>query len=659
MNKFSLVLVVIYCLVGCSEIEDPTSALDTSTNVSSTTLTSSSVNVTTNESDVMSSIVEDNLSSDIDATPSNTNAELSSSANIDLSADVMSSIVEGMLSSDFDTTSSNIDVVLSSNSTTIDLSGVTVQSPVNGEILTDTEVDLTWANSVTDSLVVLIGTTNPPTIEYTVASGESSVHIDSLMFGTKYYWQLETVEGMDATKSSMFSFSVAEESIQSVVSRIRQATYIIGFNINDKIIGIGSGFAINDIEIMTNAHVVNGLIDMIKEYGMEDGEIIAVRDGGTLTGDQTFVLDSFKVHTSYDSTTNHTYDFGVLKIKDGSIIKTVSIKDDLGNALFVGDEIITIGFPGETNSLNYTSPIATFKTCNISALRPFDSEENVSADKTVIQHDCNTTGGTSGSPLFNRKGEVIGIHNSGEYDFILGADGEYTRIPVGSQSYGIRYDKASSLFEQPYNSFKSVIPEFVTYTFINGTLSDMEMYVNGNVYDTIRYLDTLQLMEYKGVPVELPIEFKSIVLTDNYLMWVDTMYTGIDFEKEYYASNDYFLLSLTLEEKFGYYTVSVLNGYSYSDSIYWGGAYFVDVGYYRSGTSTDIYLTESLTGDVWSWEDRNTVSLNQYALYYPLTAQGSLTVATLGKVAIVNNEKEVGTKRTYFLSEFLDKKRSK
>mgnify|MGYP001414648478 FL=1 len=110
--------------------------------------------------------------------------------------------------------------------------------------------------------------------------------------------------------------------------------------------------------------------------------------------------------------------------------------------LDVGYEIGTLGYPGELESSQFRTgirAIPTFKTGTISALRPYNTV-NRSANpmgrvsNKIIQHDFNTTPGTSGSPIFNRRGEIVGIHNAG--------------VPSeASLGFGIRADEIRHLMQ--------------------------------------------------------------------------------------------------------------------------------------------------------------------------------------------------------------------
>jgi V8-like Glu-specific endopeptidase len=49
-----------------------------------------------------------------------------------------------------------------------------------------------------------------------------------------------------------------------------------------------------------------------------------------------------------------------------------------------------------------------------------------------------STGGASGSPIFNREGRVVAVHNSGQ-QVTIGPEGKTTSIPYGTKA-GMRID---------------------------------------------------------------------------------------------------------------------------------------------------------------------------------------------------------------------------
>ena len=118
-------------------------------------------------------------------------------------------------------------------------------------------------------------------------------------------------------------------------------------------------------------------------------------------------------HPEYDGTVESP-DVMLISLADSetksfpdNIVRLIQMKE--AKELDVGYEIGTLGYPGELESSQSRAgirAIPTFKTGTISALRPYNIV-NRSANpmgrvsNKIIQHDFNTTPGTSGSPIFN------------------------------------------------------------------------------------------------------------------------------------------------------------------------------------------------------------------------------------------------------------------
>ena len=155
--------------------------------------------------------------------------------------------------------------------------------------------------------------------------------------------------------------------------------------------GEGSGFIISpDGVIMTNAHVVNGASE------------VTVR----LTDRREYTAKVVGVDTKSD--------IAVIKIK-GSDLPTVKIGDS--RALRVGEWVLAIGAPfGFENSATAGIVSAKGRTLD-SGYVPF------------IQTDVPINPGNSGGPLFNMRGEVVGI-NSQIYSRSGGYMGVSFSIPI-------------------------------------------------------------------------------------------------------------------------------------------------------------------------------------------------------------------------------------
>lgn len=161
--------------------------------------------------------------------------------------------------------------------------------------------------------------------------------------------------------------------------------------------GLGSGFIIHpDGYAITNAHVIQGETKIeavvfeqdaldFKRLTIEDVEIVAV---------------------------NHHTDLAMIKLEhpEGKRFRVVFLQGD--EALEVGEEVFAIGNPlGLERSLS-TGVVATTQ-------RNFEG-------MTFVQTTAEINPGNSGGPLFNSRGEVVGVINMGA----MFADGIGFGIPA-------------------------------------------------------------------------------------------------------------------------------------------------------------------------------------------------------------------------------------
>jgi len=96
-------------------------------------------------------------------------------------------------------------------------------------------------------------------------------------------------------------------------------------------------------------------------------------------------------------------DLALLKIEDQNFTKNNKILYCISNSTpRVGENVFVIGYPES----NYLGVAPKYVNGTISALSGFQD------DKSSIQTTCPVHSGNSGSPLFNEKGEIIGVINS-------------------------------------------------------------------------------------------------------------------------------------------------------------------------------------------------------------------------------------------------------
>lgn len=140
--------------------------------------------------------------------------------------------------------------------------------------------------------------------------------------------------------------------------------------------GLGSGFMISDKHVVTAAHVVR--VPERLQVQFSDGEIIPA-----------------KVVSSYNSA-----DIALLELfrpKFKATIVPLGNSDDLN----VGEQIFIVGAPYGLNASLSSGYVSSFRRAS-AGKNPFTTTEFIQTDAAINQ-------GNSGGPMFNLKGEVVGV----------------------------------------------------------------------------------------------------------------------------------------------------------------------------------------------------------------------------------------------------------
>ena len=221
-------------------------------------------------------------------------------------------------------------------------------------------------------------------------------------------------------------------SWSAIATEAEPAIYWLGVSTttSNSTLFLGTGFAYSGTDIATNAHVAVGLIDLANRLEAIGAVpiLVAIRARTFAYGSGTYILSRGATsHPDYDGTVNSA-DVADLLLHSSetkrfpSRLRMAPRTAILG--INSGDEIATLGFPGEleTETLDaLLQPIPTFKTGSVSALRPYRSTtRSWRVSNKIVQHNLDLTPGTSGSPIFNNRGEVIAINNAGVTGTSLG-----------------------------------------------------------------------------------------------------------------------------------------------------------------------------------------------------------------------------------------------
>jgi serine protease Do len=165
---------------------------------------------------------------------------------------------------------------------------------------------------------------------------------------------------------------------------------------------------------------------IIQPQTISGGSGVVIKEGGyILTNDHVVAGGSaFEILMPSGETakaelvgTDPSSDIAVLKVEEQYASELVPVELGSLSELMVGSTVIAFGNPGDRDTLANTVTQGI-----VSALsRTVSPDSSASRGVTYIQHDAALNPGNSGGPLFNYKGELVGINNwkmssSGYYD---------------------------------------------------------------------------------------------------------------------------------------------------------------------------------------------------------------------------------------------------
>jgi S1-C subfamily serine protease len=127
-----------------------------------------------------------------------------------------------------------------------------------------------------------------------------------------------------------------------------------------------------------------------------------------------FRVRRFKGHPKYKPNSDSiTPDVGLFELADDHAPLSVTVADRAElKRLGTGDPLFVIGFPGRT--MDETSPVATFMSSHVGRVTDHLGQHADSfEDGWLVQHEGQTTPGTSGSPIFDSERHVVAINAGG------------------------------------------------------------------------------------------------------------------------------------------------------------------------------------------------------------------------------------------------------
>ncbi len=234
------------------------------------------------------------------------------------------------------------------------------------------------------------------------------------------------------------------------------AVYVVGVQKERSWSTLGTAFAAYYSDrLWTNAHVVAAIMKIVREEPGRARPFVAragerfVKEG---PGPGFYYWDDYVIHEDYDA---GSFPF------DSPDVALISLDEDvpgplpallpraLGGGLRLGQPLGTLGFPASLSEETFALVLPTFKDGTLSALRPF-LNDGFDGTNTAMKLHYNflTAGGTSGSPVFDHDGHIVGINYAGKVQIVRDDDDEILVRIRTSHQFGIHVEALWQMIDQ-------------------------------------------------------------------------------------------------------------------------------------------------------------------------------------------------------------------
>ncbi len=144
---------------------------------------------------------------------------------------------------------------------------------------------------------------------------------------------------------------------------------------------------------------------MIREFG------VSILFNGT--SHESRRVTHVQVHPEYGIASNSfNPDVAVLTVDGQNDVRFKVADDSTLRSLKAGEPVAFLGFPMENlkdENVNLDNPVASMQSGIVVAVTDFDLKDAGPEKNCLIRHNLPVSGGASGSPVFNRDGEVVGL----------------------------------------------------------------------------------------------------------------------------------------------------------------------------------------------------------------------------------------------------------
>lgn len=210
----------------------------------------------------------------------------------------------------------------------------------------------------------------------------------------------------------------SDERLQQIAKSYEEGIGLVVIATEGKSIPMGTAWAVAPGMFATNAHVAAPVYQAMKQGA---SAYVAVNK----RPDQRFRVQAAIPHPRYFSNevgmtgkapVTTPYDVGLLIIEGTASATLRPAATTKLQALDSGHRIAFLGFPMEdlqNGGVDPHNPVATMQSGIVTASTDFWLAKSAFENRRLIQHNLPTVGGSSGSPIFDSDGDVVGILSSG------------------------------------------------------------------------------------------------------------------------------------------------------------------------------------------------------------------------------------------------------
>ncbi|PIE65626.1 MAG: hypothetical protein CSA24_02375 [Deltaproteobacteria bacterium] len=228
---------------------------------------------------------------------------------------------------------------------------------------------------------------------------------------------------------------------KSIVLANRDAIFLMAFSGGGQSKGFCTAFAVRKRVLATNAHCVVALA-RFQQMGYRTFLVMNRQPK------RIYRLKRAVRHPRYHKPmTSISEDVGLVFVSEDLPKQVTFASDAVLKQLESGDRMYTYGFPGRLARVH--SPNATLAQGIVGRLTKLNGDHGSFRQNRLLQHSAFTSGGTSGSPIFDERGEVIAVNaggyvESGTMKVVDPATGTSRKVRVAKQlsgyNFGIRVD---------------------------------------------------------------------------------------------------------------------------------------------------------------------------------------------------------------------------